>query len=96
MTLAEFKAWFEGFTEGMDAAPNEEQWKRIKDRVSEINGTAISYPIFVDRYVQPCRPYFPSSPYWSSSTYSSNSFNSQSAMKELGKAQWKSINHTAS
>ena len=55
MTLAEFKAWFEGFSETMDGPPNEKQWDRIKARVSEIDNTPISYPIFIDRYVAPYR-----------------------------------------
>lgn len=62
MTLNEFKAWFEGFSETMDGAPNEKQWERIKTRVGEINGSAISYPIFVDRYVRPYRDWY--SPSW--------------------------------
>lgn len=56
MKLNEFKAWFEGFTEDMERAPTAKQWKRIKERVGEIDGVAISYPVYIDRYV---RPYFP-------------------------------------
>lgn len=59
MKLDEFKAWFEGFTEGTDGAPTAKQWKRIKERVAEIDGVAISYPVYVERYV---RPWYPS--YW--------------------------------
>lgn len=58
MTLAEFKAWFEGFTEDMDGAPSEKQWKRIKARVKEIDGVAITKTVFIDRYVTPYRPYW--------------------------------------
>jgi len=50
MTLSEFKAWFEGFTEGMDGPPGVKQWERIQARVKEISGTPISYPVFIDRY----------------------------------------------
>lgn len=64
MTLAEFKAWFEGFTEGMEAAPDEDQWKRIKARVAEINGVTVTKTVFVDHYVDPYRRYWPSVPYW--------------------------------
>lgn len=45
MTLSEFKAWFEGFTEGMDATPTEKQWERIKARIGEINGVGQA-PVF--------------------------------------------------
>ncbi len=101
MTLSEFKAWFEGFTEGMAGAPDEDQWKRIKARVAEIDGTVTTYPIFVDRYVEPYRRYWPSVPYWSAGApvhsmgagYSAVSstagtFNRQSAMLDLGKAEY--------
>ncbi len=53
MTLAEFKAWFDGFTEDMDGQPNKKQWERIKARVKEINGSVTTYPVYVDRYVRP-------------------------------------------
>lgn len=58
MTLAEFKAWFEGFTESMDGAPDEKQWDRIKARVKEIDGVNITQPVFIDRYVYPYRRYY--------------------------------------
>lgn len=49
MTPSEFKAWFEGFTEGLDGTPSKKQWDRICKRVSEINGTP-SAPIYIERY----------------------------------------------
>lgn len=52
MTLSEFKAWFEGFTEGMDGPPGIKQWERIQARVKEISGTPTTYPVFVDRYIR--------------------------------------------
>lgn len=42
MNAAEFKAWFEGFTEAMDGKPNRAQWERIKERVSQIDGMALT------------------------------------------------------
>jgi len=51
MTLAEFKAWFEGFTEDMEAAPTPKQWKRIKARVGQIDGVSVTREvIYRDRY----------------------------------------------
>lgn len=50
MTLSEFKAWFEGYTEGLDGAPTEKQFKRIKAKVAEITGTPITQTVWVDRY----------------------------------------------
>ncbi len=51
MTLTEFKAWFEGYTENLDGTPNTKQWKRIKSRISKLNGEAITERIFIDRYL---------------------------------------------
>ena len=66
MTLAEFKAWFEGFTEGFGGAPSDAQWTRIKARVKEIDGTAITQTVFVDRYwptyYREYRPYYSGTP----------------------------------
>lgn len=58
MTLQEFKAWFEGYTESMAKAPTEKQWARVKARVKEIDGTTITQRVFVDHYYPPYRRYF--------------------------------------
>ncbi len=71
MTLAEFKAWFEGFIEDIDARPTEKQWKRIKARVKEIDGTAITKEIWYRDW----KPYW-AGPYWA---YSTNVAGGQSA-----------------
>lgn len=36
MTANEFKAWFEGFAEGIGDVPSPEQWARIRAKVKEI------------------------------------------------------------
>ena len=64
MTQAEFKAWFDGFTEAIEKAPTQKQWARIKERVTEIDGKAVTERVYVDRYWQ-YNPYRPISPYWS-------------------------------
>jgi hypothetical protein len=51
MTLSEFKAWFEGFTESMDGPPSLKQWERIQARVKEISGVPVTQTVFVDRYL---------------------------------------------
>lgn len=98
MTLSEFKAWFEGFTECMEGAPDESQWKRIQARVKEIDGVAITKTVFVDRYVSPWRPYWTGLDCYSgmetgnvallAGKTSSESFNSHSALMDLGKAEY--------
>ena len=49
MTLNEFKAWFEGFSENLGEAPTKAQWKRIKARINEIDGSPVS-PLIVERH----------------------------------------------
>lgn len=67
MTLSEFKAWFEGFTEGVEAAPTEAQFAKIKAKVAKIDGALTTYPVFIDRLwhhdYDRYRDY--SRPYWS-------------------------------
>lgn len=82
MTLQEFKAWFGGFTEDMDTAPNKKQWERIKARVDVIDGAAVSPPRFVERY-------WPPRGYWE--RWSAVHFNSAQAMLALGKADYQSM-----
>jgi len=53
MNLSEFKAWFEGFTECMEGTPTKKQWERIKERVAKIDGTPVTYPIYIRDYWQP-------------------------------------------
>lgn len=53
MTLDEFKAWFEGFTENVDGQPTKKQWERIKARVGEIDGQVTPYPVYIERYYKP-------------------------------------------
>lgn len=50
MTLSEFKAWFEGFTENIEGEPTAKQWKKIKSRVAEINGNSVTERYFYDHY----------------------------------------------
>lgn len=95
MTLAEFKAWFEGFTEDMDARPTEKQWKRIKARVKEINGAAITKEVWLRDY----RPYWtytansvPFSTYNTTAalplSYNSASTEYKAALAAVGKAEY--------
>ncbi len=57
MTKNEFKAWFQGFSEGIEGQPTEAQWQRVCERVNEIDGKETTYPVFIDRYVEPYRRY---------------------------------------
>lgn len=37
MSATEFKAWFQGFSEGMGKMPNAKQWKLIQERAAQID-----------------------------------------------------------
>lgn len=50
MTPKEFKAWFDGFTEAMGGIPNKDQWKRIKERVAEIDGRTVTEYQYINHY----------------------------------------------
>ena len=63
MTLNEFKAWFEGFTENIDGVPNDAQWKRIQKQVKKINGVALS-PTVIERHYHDYHRYWTSRPVW--------------------------------
>jgi len=53
MTLSEFKAWFEGFTENMEGPPNKKQWARIQKRVEQITANPVSVTHYVTREIKP-------------------------------------------
>ena len=82
MTPREFKAWFDGFTEAMTGTPTKAQWSRIKERVAEIDGNPISYPVFMDRYWS---PYYP---IWNNGIAGATTYtgwSSSSAMNAVGR-----------
>ena len=98
MTLQEFKAWFEGFTENIsDKTPTGKQWKRICERVKEIDGTATTYPVFIDRW-RPYQSYW-GSPFLSNTVAGSavglanggQAFNNIEAMMYAGRAEAQSL-----
>jgi hypothetical protein len=99
MTLQEFKAWFDGFTENMgEAPPTKLQWARIQARVKEIDGAAITYPVFIDRYWPHPSPTI--WPQWTICGASQNMntlndghtvFNVTAAMGALGQADYAAI-----
>jgi hypothetical protein len=53
MTLSEFKAWLEGFTEAIGGPPSQEQWDRIKEKVASI----VEHPILTNPYVPIYSPF---------------------------------------
>jgi len=64
MTPTEFKAWFDGFTEAFyKEVPTSKQWKRIVERVGEIDGKSVTERVYVDRYV-PQYPTYGRPYYW--------------------------------
>lgn len=57
--LSEFKAWFEGFTDGIEALPSPKQWAKIQERVGEITNDYTSARVFHDHYWRPYYSHFP-------------------------------------
>lgn len=57
MTIAEFKAWLEGFEAAMSGAPTPEQWEAIKAKVAALRSEI--QPKVTYRF-----PGKPSSPWW--------------------------------
>ena len=87
MTLSEFRAWFEGFTDNMSKPPTAEQWKKIKAKVKQIDGEPITERIFIGRYwPRPYRPYWHDTIWLSGSSDGSPNFSSRTAMYAAGKA----------
>src|SRR5690349_21017125 len=59
MNLSEFKAWFEGFTEGMDKPPSAKQWGRIKEKIGLIkDAPPVTQHVFHDHYYRPWRRWY--------------------------------------
>lgn len=54
MTIAEFKAWLEGFEAALNGAPTPEQWDAIKAKIAQLRA--------VD--VQPLPANYRPSPWW--------------------------------
>lgn len=102
MTPREFKAWFDGFTEAFDHSPNKAQWARIKERVAEIDGNAVTERVYVDRYWHLYNQTQPSWRYLSTTcgsttsgamglNASSTSYNALAAMNTLGRSEAQSL-----
>lgn len=64
MTINEFKAWFEGYTENIHKVPTQKQWARIVERVSDIEVEPSKCHHYY-RELQPWRPWYPT---WYSNT----------------------------
>jgi len=98
MTLPEFKAWFEGYTENISKQPTQKQWARIQERVSEIDSKPVTEKVFIDRYWKDYQPtwYGPYVTYTSGKksdnttitcSNQTSGFSSTSAFYALGKAE---------
>lgn len=61
MTLNEFKAWFEGFSEGIETVPTVKQFAKIKAKVAEINEMPVTRQYFLHNY--PTWPH-QNAPWW--------------------------------
>jgi hypothetical protein len=89
MTLAEFKAWFDGFTEGFSGPPTAKQWARVCARVKEIDGEPVTERIFIDRYwpIYPNRPYVTWGMNDGTVASSGTSYSSACMLQQLGRVE---------
>jgi hypothetical protein len=62
MTLAEFKAWLDGFKEAVGEAPTPDQWQRITEKLATVYEPRPVLPA----YPAQTYPTFPLSPVWGS------------------------------
>jgi hypothetical protein len=65
MTLAEFKAWMDGFNEAVGDAPTPEQWQRITEKLATVHEPLPVLPQLP--FGPPSYPTLPNiiGPYWS-------------------------------
>lgn len=68
MNLGEFKAWFEGFSEGIDEKPTAAQWKKIKAKMVTI--TPMPSQTIVHEYHDYWKRYH-TYPWWTTTLYAS-------------------------
>lgn len=40
MTSEQFKAWFDGFCEGIDGVPTADQWQKLRGKVAELQSAS--------------------------------------------------------
>lgn len=64
MTLSEFKAWLDGFSDAMGDAPTPEQWAKIKAKLAQVQAAPhfnVGSPKFVPSLPPSFGPYPPNS-----------------------------------
>lgn len=96
MTPAEFKSWFDGFSEAMTDTPTASQWAHIKARVAEIDNVPVTRHVYEHVYWPRVAPYVPvpSWPWWHTTcggSLHSATWSSHAAMAALGRAEATSI-----
>jgi len=99
MHPAEFKAWFDGFTENIKEQPTKAQWARIRKRVAEVDGHFTPRAVFVERYY----PWVSSYPVYTAlnttgvgvGTSNDTSFTTTASFNMVGQAEAISLSETA-
>jgi hypothetical protein len=59
MTAFEFKAWFDGFSYGIDEIPTKEQWRILKEKIEEISVNTNQYQTAPLIFREPCQKNVP-------------------------------------
>lgn len=79
MTISEFKAWFDGFTESMGETdtPTLEQWQRIKEKLQEVAARApFTFPWTAPVPAIIPTPFTPTYPTWEPNSWEWISYDS--------------------
>lgn len=64
MTIAEFKAWLDGFKEGLGEAPTPEQWAKVLEKVEKVREPVDLRPFLAPPAVPAPSPLLPYGPVW--------------------------------
>lgn len=57
MTLSEFKAWLDGYSEAIGEAPNAEQWKRIQEKLATVGADGTTLATYKPHVLGPSKMY---------------------------------------
>jgi hypothetical protein len=92
MQVAEFKAWFMGYTEDMQGPPNKAQWAKIQQRVSEITPNYVPPPVYwLDGLPRRLAPYWgttTAAPNTTADFYTTHTFEPTEAVTSIGITDW--------
>lgn len=88
MTLKEFNAWLDGFSESINGSPNKEQWKKIQAKIALIKPdkeVTVERVRYNDYWIP--RPWYPTGITWTSSSGATGGSMANSKIADLAITQ---------